>query len=132
MQVGFKEVKKAQKVSTVQVADISLTNNIHTMLEVLAYANTRTVAGDLSIYQFVLDRGQKKVSEVLKSVWDMESAKEKLERSSYTRLELLQSQLKEPCVCVGQWLSCPLEIFHNNDVERAVFSDAIMKLLVMG
>ena len=102
------------------------------MLEVLAYANTRKVAGDLSIYQFVLDRGQKKVSEVLKSVWDMESAKEKLERSSHTRLELLQSQLKEPCVCEGQWLSCALEILHNNDVERAVFSDAIIKLLVMG
>ena len=62
----------------------------------------------------------------------MESAKEKLERSSHTRLELLQSQLKEPCVCEGQWLSCALEILHNNDVERAVFSDAIIKLLIMG
>ena len=98
MQEGLKEVKKAQKLSTVQVAEIILKNNIHTMLEVLAYANTRTVAGDLSIYQFVLDRGQKKVSDVLKSVWDMESAKEKLERSSHTHLELLQSQLKELCV----------------------------------
>ena len=75
------------------------------MLEVLAYANTRKVAGDLSTYQFVLDRGQKN-SEVLKSVWDMEPAKEILERSSHTRLELLQSQLNKPCVCEGQWLSC--------------------------
>ena len=32
----------------------------------------------------------------------------------------------------GQWLSCALEILHNNDVERAVFSDTISKLLVLG
>ena len=32
----------------------------------------------------------------------------------------------------GQWLSCALEILQNNKVERAVFSDAIVKLLVMG
>ena len=100
MQEGIKEVKKAQKVNTVHFADIILKNNIQTMLEVLAYANIRTVAGDLSTYQFVLDRGQKKVSEVVKSLWDMESAKEKLERSSHTRLGLLQSHLKEPCACV--------------------------------
>ena len=100
------------------------------MLEVLAYANTRTVAGALSTYQFVLDRGQKKVSDMLKSVWDMESPKEKLERPSHTHLELLQLQLKEPCVCEGQWLSCALEILHNNDVEGAVFSEALFLLWV--
>ena len=35
-------------------------------------------------------------------------------------------------MCEGQWLSCALEILQNNEVERAVFSDAIVKLLVMG
>ena len=80
---GSRRSKKAQKVSTIQYADIILKNNIHTMLEVLAYANTRKGAGDLSTYQFALDRGQK-VSEVLKSVWDIESAKEKRERSSHS------------------------------------------------
>ena len=29
-------------------------------------------------------------------------------------------------------LSCALEILENNQIERAVFSDAIVKLLVMG
>ena len=39
MQEGLKEVKKAQKVNSVQFADIILKTNIHTMLEVFAYAN---------------------------------------------------------------------------------------------
>ena len=32
----------------------------------------------------------------------------------------------------GQWLCCALEILDNNNVNRAVFSDASVKLLVMG
>ena len=32
----------------------------------------------------------------------------------------------------GQWLCCVLEILDNNNVNRAVFSDASIKLLVMG
>ena len=80
------------------------------MLEVLAHANSRKIVGDLALYEFILSRGQKNVSELLKSVWDIQSAKEKLGRSSQTRIEILQAQLKEPCVCEGQWLSCALEI----------------------
>ena len=102
------------------------------MLEVLAYANSRKLVGDSALYEFVLNRGQKKLSELLKSVWDMQFAKEKLERSSQTRLEILQGYLKEKCFCGGEWLSCALEILENNEIERAVFSDAIVKLLVIG
>ena len=32
----------------------------------------------------------------------------------------------------GQWLCCALGILDNNDVNRVVFSDASIKLLVMG
>ena len=32
----------------------------------------------------------------------------------------------------GQWFCCALEILENNDVNREVFSDASIKLLVMG
>ena len=129
---GAKRVKKNKKLGNVQVAELMLKKQMHTMLEVLAYANSRKIVGDLALYEFILNRGQKKVSELLKSVWDIQSAKDKLGRSSQTRIEILQAQLKEPCVCEGQWLSCALEILQNNEVERAVFSDAIVKLLVMG
>ena len=49
------------------------------MLEVLAYANSRKLVGDSALYEFVLNRGQKKLSELLKSVWDMQFAREKFE-----------------------------------------------------
>ena len=73
---------------------------MRTMLEVLAYANSRKLVWDSVLYEFVLNRGQKKLSELLKSVWDMQFAREKLERSSQTRLETLQEYLKEKCFLV--------------------------------
>ena len=54
-----KELKK-KKLSNVQVSEIILKNKMHTMLEVLAHANSRKFAGDLALYDFILNRGQKK------------------------------------------------------------------------
>ena len=75
---GEKRVKTNKKLGNVQVAEIILKNQMHTMLEVLAHANSRKIVGDLALYEFILNRGQKKVSELLKSFWDIQSAKGKL------------------------------------------------------
>lgn len=127
-----KRAKKVVKMNNLMVSDIILKERIHTMLELLAFANSKKISRDPRLYEFILNRGQKKVSELLKSVWDMNDAKAKLERSAQSRLEILQSFLKEECLCEGQWIACALEILHNNKIDRAVFADALVKLLAMG
>ena len=97
---GEKRLKEKKKLTNLQVADLIIKFKMRTMLEVLAYANSRKLVWDSVLYEFVLNRGQKKLSELLKSVWDMQFAREKLERSSQTRLETLQEYLKEKCFLV--------------------------------
>ena len=80
----------------------------------------------------MLNRGDKKVNDLLHLVWEMETAKEKQERAQLTRLELLREQLHNMCVCSGEWLDCALEILSNNGIERVLFADAVVTLLALG
>ena len=62
----------------------------------------------------------------------METAKEKQERSKLTRLDILRQQVNIQCICNGQWLDCALDILDRNAIDRVVFADAIVTLLVLG
>ena len=49
-----------------------------------------------------------------------------------SRLDILQQQLTNTCICNGQCLQCALDILAKSSINQAVFCDAIIKLLVMG
>ena len=72
------------------------------------------------------------MNELVDTVWDIETATEKVARSAMSRLQILQQQLTGACICNGEWLQCALDILAKKSIDRAVFSDAIITLLVMG
>ena len=49
-----------------------------------------------------------------------------------SRIDILKEQLSVGCTCEGQWLECALQILDKNCIDRSVFANAIVKLLVMG
>ena len=79
-----------------------------------------------------MNRSHKKENEHVDTVWEIETATEKVARSKMSKLQILQQQLTGACICNAEWLQCALEILAKNSIDRAVFSDAIIKLLVMG
>ncbi len=126
--------RKAMKkrLSNLQVSNVILKNRIHSRVHLLAYAKAQSSKGDTSLYEFILNKGTKKCHELLEAVWEMEGAKEKIDRASLSRLQILKQQLQQNCVCEGEWLHCAQEILEKNGIEKPVFCDAIVKLLVMG
>lgn len=67
-----------------------------------------------------MNRGAKKMNDLLHLVWEMETTKEKQERAQLTRLEILREQLTNLCICSGEWLECALEILGENRIERVL------------
>ena len=123
---------KVKRLSNIDVSNIILKNKLRSRVDLLAFAKSTSSKGDKGLYEFVLNRGDKKVNDLLHLVWEMETAKEKQERAQLTRLEILREQLNSLCVCNGEWLECALEILEKNGIERVLFADAVATLLALG
>ena len=74
------------------------------------------------------------VSDVLQVAWEMEGAKETLERKRKSGLELLEEAIRGECVenCSGQWLKCACEVLQKNGVEESYFAERVYELLNKG
>ena len=123
---------KVKRLSNLDVSNIVLKHKLRSRIDLLAFAKCRCDAGDKRLYEFVLNRGDKKFKDLIYLVWEMETAKEKQERSKLTRLDILRQQVNIQCICNGQWLDCALDILDRNAIDRVVFADAIVTLLVLG
>ena len=115
-----------------EVAKIVLQNKIRVRIYLLALGKRQSRHGDTLLYDFVFNRSEKKLKELVDTVWEVEAAADKIQRSKLSRLQILQLQITTPCICSGEWLQCANEIWNKNSIERAVFSHAIIKLLLMG
>ena len=126
--------KRSRRLSSFEVSKIIIDKGIRNRTELLALANVQKAEGKTDLTEFVFNRGNKVVEEVIATSWEMENASDVIERSKLTRLELLEKSLEEPCVdqCNGQWLQCANQILRWNDVSREAFSQAVKDLLEKG
>ena len=123
--------KQPKRLSNREVGEHCVKKKIHSRLHLLAHAKSMSRQGDNRLYDFLLNRSQKKVNELVDTVWEIETAIEKVARSAMSRLQILQQQLTGACICNGEWRQCALDILAKNSIDRAAFSDAIITLLVM-
>ena len=70
------------------------------------------------------------VSDIVKTVWDMENAEATLQRSRKSRLLLLEEAGEGDCVdgCDGQWRLCAQEILEKNYIGVELFCTAVNTL----
>ena len=131
---SHKKGKGAQKkrLSNLEVSNIIVSHSIDSKLHLLALAKKRKTNGDSRLYEFVLNRGEKRVNELIQSVWSMERAQQTLDRRSMSRTDLLKQAYNNTCVCQGEWLQCAKQILCNNGIQRSIFADAVITLLAMG
>ena len=126
--------KRSRRLSSFEVSKIIIDKGIRNRTELLALANVQKAEGKTDLAEFVFNRGNRVVEEVIATSWEMENASDVIERSKLTRLELLEKSLEDPSVdqCNGQWLQLPNQILRWNDVSREAFSEAVKDLLEKG
>ena len=74
----------------------------------------------MDIPEFVFKRNEKILRELVTKTWQMESAKEKLEASKASRIDIVKTHLTSDCGegCSGQWL---LEVLVLNGIDTFQF-----------
>ena len=65
---------------------------------------------------------------------EFEEAGKDPQRTQFTRIEILYSQLVGECVagCQGQWLLMAKEVLQQNDIRQVDFAEAVRNLLEKG
>ena len=126
--------RKKERISYYEMSEIIVAKNIKTRTELLAPAREQKLEGKTDIAEFIVNRGSKVVAEVLETAWEMEGAKETLERQNKSRIELLEEARVGEYVksCHGQWLSCAREVLQLNGVEEGYFAGRVYELLEKG
>ena len=72
--------RKKKRMSCYELSEIIVAKNIKTRTELLALVREQKLEGKTDIAEFIVNRGSKVVSDVLQMAWEMEGAKETLER----------------------------------------------------
>lgn len=75
------KTKKRKRLTSSEVADILLANNIETLTELQALAYTQKREGKEDLMDFIIGRSRKAVSELLETTWEIKEAGEKITRA---------------------------------------------------
>ena len=80
--------------------------------------------------EFVVNRGSRVVAEVLQTAWELKSAKENLECSRKSRLDILRAASAGDCICDcnGLWYCCTDQTLQRNGIEKSAFTKAVKDL----
>lgn len=126
--------RKRARLTSFDVAEAIIYHNIKSRTELLAYAKKQKEYGKTNIAEFVLNKGQKKVDEILSTAWEMERSQEKLDRARLTRINILEDATSGECVagCDGKWLEIANNILESNGIEKKAFTDAMKDAIENG
>lgn len=126
--------EKKSRLDNLTVNEAILKNNIKSTTELLALADMQKKNGKKDLASFILNKGLKKVGELIETTWTMENASGKLLRDNFTRMEILETFLEKPCVekCGGLWLTAAIKTLQDNDIGRKEFSAVVIRLLREG
>ena len=129
-----KHANRRKRLSSYEVSQIILSNNLKDRTELMAHANMQKNEGKTDLAEFVINRGNKVINELIKNAWEMDEAQKTLRRREKSRIDLLHETAGEDCVCesVGLWELCALEILHSNCIPPQQFRESVKLLLEKG
>ena len=100
----------------------------------MALANAQKQNGKTDLAAIRLDKGIKKISDILETTCAMNNATNLMVRQQKTRFQILSdstnSEFDESCD--GQWLTKCLDTLDKNNIVRDDFSDALFNLINFG
>ena len=125
---------KVARMSNVDVSDMIFKQQIQTLTQLYALANTRKEAGQGDLANYVLSRDDKLLAELIRKTYLLKDSSGILERQKLTRLEVIRMKAAEECVegCDGLWLECALEVLEFNRIHPIIFGTAVRDLMIQG
>ncbi|KAK2562500.1 hypothetical protein P5673_014165 [Acropora cervicornis] len=133
-ELGSSKQNKRKRMSPFEISQIIMENGITTRTELLAFADEQSGEGKTDIAEFVVNRGSQVVAEVPQKAWELKSAKENLERSRKSRLDILPAASAGDCICDcnGLWYCCAHQTLQRNGIEKPAITKAVKDLLDKG
>ena len=110
------------------------TQQIKTKQQLYALAETQRKEGKTDLHDFIITKGAKKVSELITTTLELESAPTDLIRSQETLLEILQDTLTQDCIegCNNLWYNTAIQTLERNSICISSFCNSIRTLLDKG
>ena len=129
-----KKVLKEIRLTNLAVSDLILKNNIKTRPELLALANAQKQEGKTNLAEFVFNKGQKKLEDLIIMSWEMQNAEHDLARRAKSGMEILQETSSKECAedCNGTWIEMAQETLERNNIQAPEFAKAVKVLLQKG
>ena len=133
---GPNGMKKAQKLTKLNVMQIIRAKGIRNETGLLALAEENFAQGHTALMEFVANTPQKRYNELICKVWKVVESKQELQRQATTRMEKISATLDSECIadCGDEkvWLRMAREVLANNQIDMATFTAALRALLYQG
>ena len=129
-----KSTPAKRRLSNSEVAKFLVENDIKTDTHLMSVANQRQSEDQPDLFNFILNKSSKSLSELICVTWKMHSAPKTIERQHKCRLDLVVETADTACIegCNGTWLVCARQVLKNNNINIYVFADALRECLKRG
>lgn len=119
---------------TVMLPSFVVENDIKNDTQLISVPNQRQAENQPDLFNFILNKSSKALSELISVTWKMHSAPKAIERQQKCRLDVVVEKSNTTCVdeCNGTWLVCARQVLRNNSINIYVFADALRECLKHG
>ena len=127
--------KRQKKLSNLDVSRLIRKEKINSYKALLALGDERSAAGQDDVSEFIFNRSEKNIREIIKKTWVMNTAKSEIEKARLPRMDIIRSYVEQsPCgePCDGQWLECAKEVLNLNNIPVSVFASSVRELMEKG
>ena len=92
------KVTKPKRLSNADVSEFLLKRNIKTENELMVIAKQRNDVGEKHIYNFIVNKTQKALNELVSTTWKIQNATAIVERNPKSRIKILNEYANTVCV----------------------------------
>ena len=125
---------KRKRLGNSEIAKFIVENDLRKESQLLAFAKRRQADGLPDVYDFVLNKTPKALSDLMETTWKLHHAPVVANREKMDRMQIIMAQLDQPCIsgCDGLWMESAWEVLSNNEINIYAFADAMRQCLKNG
>lgn len=128
--------EKKKRFSNSTASEYIYKNQIHDYTELLAAAHREKEGGEPHLFEFVFNKNQSNLSELISKTWQMAEANRVIAQRNAKRMDTIRekSQLQtcEVEACNGLWLRLALEVLQLNGIDVNFYSACLRNALTNG
>ena len=124
---------KRPKLSLVLVTDFILENSIKSRRDMWAHATARRENGDDDLVNFMIQRPNRVLDELIQKSWEMTGARVSLQEENTSSIDIIRSGATGQCVMEGcTWFMMALQLMRWNHVDSHDFAKAVRDNIIHG